>query len=128
MGVQQFQAGFNQSVTVNSTGFCISNSTWIETNDVLDVTGTCSAGKHQFIKGLSGVTGSFDLFFDTGNPVVLNAGDYFSVSNVLGGTGAQGLSCNTCIVVSRAYTAPVPGAITVTVSYNTSGPYTISTV
>lgn len=124
---QTFLAGFNQTMTVGTVATCITNSTWTETNDVQDVTGTCSGGKHQFIKGLSGVSGSFDAQYDTSNPPLLNAGDFFAVSNILGGTGTQGLTCSSCIVTSKAVTAPVPGSVTVTISYNTSGPYTIST-
>lgn len=119
--------GFQQAITINSTPFCVTNSTWTETNDVLDVTGTCSSGKKQYIAGLSGVSGSFDINVDLTNPVSIAAGAFFSVSNIFGGTGTQGLTCSTCIVTSRAYTFPVPGVCTVSISYNTSGPYTIST-
>lgn len=129
MPAANFVAGFGQTVTINSVAFCVTNGKWSETNDPIEVTGNCSAGKKQFIPGLSVVTGSFDLNYDTANPITIAAGAYFALNHILNSTqGTQGLACAAAQVVSRDYSTPVPGAVTCTVNFQTSGPYTITTV
>lgn len=129
MPAQNYIAGFEQSITVGSTPVCVTNGKFTETNEVIDVTGSCSGGKKQSIAGLSIVTGSFDMNFDTNNPVDLPAGTYFSIHYLLNATEAtQGLQAAAAQVVSRDFSAPVPGAVTQTVNFQTSGPYTITLV
>jgi hypothetical protein len=126
MPTTSYIAGFNQTITLASTNYCVTNSTFTEQNDVIDVTGCCSSGRHQFIKGLSGCSGSFDLILDSDNPPTVNPGDFISLNAILGGVGAgEELTCATAIVVSRAWTAAVTGAVMVTIAFNTSGAYTI---
>ena len=127
--MSQYLASFAQSVTIGSTVFNVTNSSWTEANDNQEVSGSLTSGangKKYYVPGLSSVTGSFDLVYDLSSPPNIAAGATVSVSNILGSSGTQGLTCSTCIVQSRAYALPIAGTGMVTISFSTSGPYTIS--
>jgi hypothetical protein len=130
--MSQYVAGFSQSVTIGSNiNYNITNGNWTESNSLQEVSGTQTSGangKMAYIAGLSSVSGSFDLVYDLQNPLSVSAGQSVSISNLIGSTGTQGFTCATCFVSDRAYTTPIGGVATVTISFQSSGPYTISLV
>jgi hypothetical protein len=122
-----YLAGWGGSCVIGSQSIAIQNNSATETNNLVDVTGTLSNGKMQYVPGLEGVQWSFKGVFDGSNPPSGRAGSVVSLTftNV---SGIVGFACSTAIVESFEEDLDVTGAIKFTVSGRSNGAYTFAGV
>jgi hypothetical protein len=122
-----YLAGWGGSVVIGSQNIAVQNNTATETNNLVDVTGTLSNGKMQYVAGLEGVSWNCKGVFDGSNPPTARAGSIVAVT-FTNTTGVVGFACSTSIIESFEEDLDVTGAVSYTISGRSNGPYTFAGV